>query len=128
MKKAILLMLMVGWLLAGCSPAATATGMLEGNVSIGPLQPVERPGEKPPVPCEVYEARKIMVYDKSGKKLLEQVDIDCQGHYRVDLKPAIYTVDINRLGIDHSFEVPVQIEIKSGESIKLDIDIDTGIR
>ena len=129
MKRAILLSIVIlGLFLAGCATAAAETGTLEGNVTIGPLQPVERPGVKPPVPCEVYEARKIMVYDKSGKKLLEQVDIDCQGHYQVDLKPAIYTVDINRLGIDRSSEVPVQVEIKSGETITLDIDIDTGIR
>jgi len=129
MKRFILLtVVIIGLLLAGCSSATAETGMLEGNVTIGPLQPVEKPGEKPPVPCEVYEARKIMVYDKSGKKLVQQVDIDCKGHYQVDLKPSIYTVDINRIGIDRSSEVPRQVEIKSGETVTLDIDIDTGIR
>lgn len=115
-------------LLAGCSTATVETGTLEGNVTIGPLQPVEKPGEKPPVPCEVYEARKVMVYDRSGKNLVRQVDIDCNGHYQVDLKPATYTIDINRIGIDYSGEVPTQIDIRSGDVVTLDIDIDTGIR
>ncbi|MGI2335881.1 MAG: META domain-containing protein [Dehalogenimonas sp.] len=44
-------------------------GILRGSVTIGPITPVESPGEKPTVPPEVYEARKIMVYNESGDKL-----------------------------------------------------------
>jgi len=57
---------------------------------------------------------------------LVAVDIDCNRHYEVKLSPGSYTVDINRAGIDHSREVPKKIEIKSGETVTLDIDIDTG--
>lgn len=103
-------------------------GILEGRVTIGPLTPVEKPGEQPPVPCEIYEARKIMVYDKSGNNLVAQIDIGCDGRYSTELKPGIYVVDINRIGIDSSSDVPRTVEIKSGEVVKLDIDIDTGIR
>lgn len=130
MKKAIVLLTIItaGLLLAGCATGPQEMGQLEGQVTIGPIWPVERPSEKREIPCEVYEARKIMVYDRSGNRLIEQVDIDCKGHYQVYLKPATYTVDINRLGIDHSSEVPTQIEIRSGETVRLNIDIDTGIR
>ena len=69
-----------------------------------------------------------MVYDKNHKKLVKQVDIDCNGHYQVELKPDFYVIDINHIGIDHSSEVPTKVEIKSDEIIQLDIDIDTGIR
>ena len=108
-------------------------GILAGTVKIGPIWPVERPGEKPPVPPEVFEARKIMIYDKNGNKLIEtiniiQIDHSQEGHYSVQLKPDIYVVDINRGGIDHSPEVPTKIEIRSGQTFKLDIEIDTGIR
>ena len=97
-------------------------------VTIGPLVSVELPGVKYDIPCEVYEARKVMVYDKNHKKLVKQVDIDCNGHYQVELEPDFYVIDINRIGIDHSSEVPTKVEIRSGETIQLDIDIDTGIR
>jgi hypothetical protein len=103
-------------------------GTLEGDVTIGPLTPVQTIGTQPPVPCSVYEARKIIIYDAGGSNLVRQVDIDCKGHYSVELEPGAYTVDINRAGIDHSAEVPKQIVIKPGETVKLDIDIDTGIR
>ena len=69
-----------------------------------------------------------MVYDKSGNKLVEQVDIDCNGRYVVRLNPGTYTVDINRIGIDFSKDVPQQVVIQSGITFRLDIDIDTGIR
>jgi hypothetical protein len=130
MKKTIVLLAIItaGLLLAGCATEPQEVGWLEGQVTIGPIWPVERPGEKREIPCEVYEARKIMVYDRGGNRLIEQVDIDCNGYFQVDLEPATYTVDINHLGIDHSSEVPTQIEIRSGETVRLDIDIDTGIR
>jgi heat shock protein HslJ len=104
------------------------TGTLRGNVTIGPITPVERPGENPTVPPEVYEARKIMVYDKNRDKLIAQVDIDSNGYYEVGLKAGIYTVDINQIGMDRSSDVPKQIKIGAGKTIELNIDIDTGIR
>jgi len=103
-------------------------GTLRGNVTIGPITPVERPGEKPTVPPEAYEARKIMVYDKNMDKLIAQVDINSNGYYEVGLKAGIYTVDINHIGMDRSSDVPKEIEIGAGKTIELNIDIDTGIR
>ena len=128
MKPALFIILIVltSSLLA-CAGSAEP-GTLHGKVAIGPLQPVVTPREPAEVPCEVYEARKIMVYDKSGEKLVEQVDIDCDGRYSVKLAPGTYTVDINRICIDSSAEVPARVEIQSGITTRLDVDIDTGIR
>jgi hypothetical protein len=117
-----------GWPTPTPSPNHQDTGILEGNVTIGPICPVERPGIPCPVPCEAYQARKILIYDKSGTKLLQQVNIDCAGHYRVELKAGEYTVDVNHVGIGHVTNVPKKIEIKAGKTIELNIDIDTGIR
>jgi hypothetical protein len=103
-------------------------GVLEGQVTIGPLQPVQKPGETPTVPPEVYAARKIMVYNQSHTMLVKQVDLSDTGYYQVELQPGIYVVDINHIGMDRSPDVPKQIEIKSGQTVRLDIDIDTGIR
>jgi phage shock protein PspC (stress-responsive transcriptional regulator) len=118
----------VSLLILGCSNVTLEPGVLAGKVTIGPLVPVERPSVKYDIPCEVYEARKVMVYDKNHKSLVKQVDIDCNGRYQVELEPGFYVIDINRIGIDHSSEVPTKVEIKSRKTIQLDIDIDTGIR
>lgn len=117
-----------GWPKPTPSPNHQDTGILEGKVTIGPICPVERPGIPCPVPCEAYQARKILIYDKSGAKLLQQVNIDCTGHYRVELNAGEYTVDVNHVGIGHVTNVPKKIEIKAGHTITLNIDIDTGIR
>jgi hypothetical protein len=103
-------------------------GILEGEVNIGPLTPVEKPGETPTIPPEVYALRKIMVYDESRTTLIKQVDIGNDGYYRIELKPGTYTIEINHVGIDRSADVPRQIEIEAGKTVSLDIDIDTGIR
>ena len=124
----LLAVVIIGLLLGGCAGGTAETGTLEGTVTIGPIWPVERPGDNPPIPPEVYDARKVMVYDKNGRKLVEQVDLGQDGYYSVALESGVYTVDINHLGIDHSRDVPEKIEIRPGETVKLDIDIDTGIR
>lgn len=112
----------------GCSSGSTGTGILEGNVTIGPICPVEQPGHPCPVPCEMYQARKVQIYDSNGTKLIAEADIDCNGHYSIELKSGTYTVDINPNGFAHVSGVPQKIELKSGQTIELNIDIDTGIR
>ena len=74
-----------------------------------------------------------MIYDKSGEELIYTVDIECNAdeqyaRYRVELKPGVYMVDINHIGIDYSSDVPKIIEVISGVTTRLDINIDTGIR
>jgi hypothetical protein len=112
----------------GCSCDTAGSGMLEGNVTIGPICPVEQPGNPCPVPCEVYQARKVLIYDSSGTKLIAEAAIDCNGFYSVELKSGIYIVDINRNGFGHVSGVPQELELKLGQTIELNIDIDTGIR
>ncbi|MCK5576679.1 MAG: hypothetical protein KAI14_00025 [Dehalococcoidales bacterium] len=134
MKRHLLLLAItaLALLVIGCANTAD-NGLLQGNVLIGPVSPVEQPGQDTTLRCDVYDARKIMIYDKNGENLIKQVDIDCNveedyARYRVELNPGTYTVDINRIGVDFSDDVPRQVEIKSGTTFKLDIDIDTGIR
>ena len=130
MKRSLVLLaaIIIGLLLAGCSTGTTEPGLLQGSVTIGPIWPVEKEGEEREIPCEVYQARKIMIYDENGRNLLRQVGIDCDGRYRVELAPAVYTVDINRIGVDSSSGLPERVEIMAGTTSRLDIDIDTGIR
>jgi hypothetical protein len=128
----LLILIVFGLLLSGCSGTGEV-GLLHGKVNIGPISPVEQPGQNTALRCDVYDIRKIMIYDKNGEKLIMQVDIDCNAEenyalYRVELAPGVYTVDINRIGIDYSDEVPKQVMISSGITTRLDIDIDTGIR
>ena len=134
MKRTILILTVIflGLFITSCS-GTPEKGLLQGNVLIGPITPVEQPGQEITLRCDVYAIRKIMIYDKSGEKLIQQVDIDCDEEeqitrYRVELEPGTYIVDVNHIGIDYSDDVPKQVEIKPGVTFKLDIEIDTGIR
>lgn len=130
---ALTILILTGTLLAGCQPSAAETALLQGAVTIGPINPVEIPGQPVIVSPEVFAARKIIIYDGSGKKFLREVSITqigqtAAGYYTVQLAPGSYTIDINRLGIDNAFGLPKKITIAADETVTLDIDIDTGIR
>jgi len=102
---------------------------LQGAVTIGPLVPVVGPGVVEPTPGpQVFAERKIVLFDAKGKRELQQVDIQDDGTYLVELLVGTYVVDINRLGIDHGSGLPATVEIRQNQITILDIDIDTGIR
>ena len=110
-----------------CIQAGSGTGTLAGNVSIGPLCPVE--------PCTVshdrlvaaYEARPITI-SSTGGTVVSTVIADPETGYLVVLKPGTYIVDIPHQGAGGSRDLPRTVTIRSGETVRLDISIDTGIR
>jgi hypothetical protein len=134
-KKALLfivavifaLVVLVVMLVPGLYPTG-GTGILEGNVTIGPLCPVEPCHVPPDVLAQAYEARKIIVtlLDRPGGSIT--VPIGPTGHYEVTLPAGTYRVDINHAGIDRSLQVPATAVVHAGERVYLDISIDTGIR
>ena len=113
----------------GGLPAGTGstTGTLTGKVSIGPLCPVE--------PCTVphdrrvavYAARPITISTPSGT-VVTTVTADPESGFTVALKPGTYVVAIPKQGIGGSPDLPATVTIRSGEMVRLDISIDTGIR
>lgn len=106
-----------------------AMGVLAGQVTIGPLTPVEIQGWPTPTPPpEIYAGRKILIFAEDGQTEISQVSIEPDGTYRVELPAGTYVVDINRLGIDRAAGLPQTVQIDSGGVTRLDVDIDTGIR
>jgi hypothetical protein len=113
--------------MSGCIQSGSGTGTLTGNVSIGPLCPVE--------PCTIphdrlvaaYEARPITI-STTGGTVVSTVIADPDTGYVVALKPGTYVVDIPRQGVGGSRELPKTVTIRSGDTVRLDISIDTGIR
>jgi hypothetical protein len=130
----LILFVLAGVILtASCSQQSAETGLLQGGVTIGPITPVEIPGQNPPVPPEVFSSRKVLVYDASGKNLVKEVTIHqigqtANGYYSVQLAAGTYTVDIVHTGVGGSSDVPKQITMAAGKTLTLDINIDTGIR
>ena len=117
---------------SGSAPAPTSPpslGVLEGRVTIGPLVPVEREGvPTPTVPPETYTSRSLNIYEADGATLVTNVPFKGDGTYRVELAPGTYVVKLARSGLDRASSLPQTIAIRAGETVQLDIDIDTGIR
>ena len=119
---------------AGCAPVDYNTdiyGYLEGHVTIGPICPVEREGVPCPVPPEAYAARDIRTWQE--QKLVATAKLSDTGYYWLALRPGRYWVDIigtctSAFSCERITGVPKEIEIERGKTIRLDIDIDTGIR
>ncbi len=119
-------------ILAGCMTNLDSVhpqiGMVYGEVTIGPLCPVE--------PCQIseeqiedaYAARKIIIYEEDSTTIAQTLSIGDDHYYKAYLLPGKYVVDIDHSGMDHSSDVPKAIKIEANEMMRLDIDIDTGIR
>jgi hypothetical protein len=127
MKLCLLFILI--FLSAACASQPAETGVLEGHVSVGPLDPVVQEGVPPSTPSpETYAERKIVIFSEDGQEEVTQVDIEANGAYRVTLPVGRYTIDINHLGVDIAKGFPQQFDIMSGQTTQLDVNIDTGIR
>jgi hypothetical protein len=131
---AMALIILAGGLVAiACCPGGPETVLLQGAVTIGPISPVERPGENPPVPPEVFSSRKLIIYDESGEKMVRevyftQIGQGNTGYYTAQIAPGTYTLDINRSGMDRADNMPLKITVSTDETVTIDINIDTGIR
>ena len=114
---------------SGCvrTGESAGTGTLAGNVSIGPLCPVEPCSIPADRLAEAYAARPITVSTPSGTTVTRFTADPVTG-YAVSLPPGTYVVDIPHQGIGGSHDLPKTVTIRSGETVRLDIAIDTGIR
>ena len=106
----------------------TGIGHLTGKLTIGPICPLERPD----LPCtpgpEVYAAHKIIIYDAHRTHVIKEIVAGADGNYQTDLTAGDYIVDVERSGIGSGTGVPQSIHISDGQTVKIDIDVDTGIR
>jgi hypothetical protein len=111
-----------------CGCVQKEEGRLEGMVTIGPLCPVEPCTLTPDQVRAACASRKVLVYAEDGRTLLRVLAIDPEAGYAAVLPAGTYVVDINRIGIDWSDDVPREVTIRPGGTVRLDIAIDTGIR
>ncbi len=106
-----------------------ASGFLKGTVTIGPLCPVEPCTISPEQLAAVYAARKVIVYTPDRTVVVKELSLDQNnGGYSAELEAGQYIVDINHIGIDRSPDVPKTVTIGPGQTVTLDIAIDTGLR
>src|SRR5260370_21884344 len=89
---------------SGSPPApGPPMGYLEGQVTIGPLQPVERVGVPPPTPSPaVCTARGLVVYQKDTGAAAARFPLGPDCHYPAALPAGGYRRGVDRRGIGFS--------------------------
>ncbi len=109
--------------------APSPLGYLEGQVTIGPLQPVQRVGVPPPTPSPAAcTARGLVVYQADTGAEVARFALGPDCGYSAALSPGNYRVELKRSGIDRSMDLPRVVTITAGQVTRLDVSIDTGIR
>ena len=105
-------------------------GYLEGQVTIGPLTPVERADIPAPTPSpQLCKAVGLLILLADGTTEAKRLTLDADCSYRVALDAGTYIVRLNQSGgVQFSKDLPKTVEIQSGRTTQLDFYLDTGIR
>jgi hypothetical protein len=106
--------------------SSLGVGTIEGRVTIGPWTPVEPVGGSH-TPPEVYASRHIILEGT----LMTRVDIPINGtgFFTAKIRAGTYSLTMsNCTFMGCSRVLPMTVTVKQGETINLQISIDTGIR
>lgn len=115
----------------GCEETNSGeNGTIKGNISIGPICPVEK---DPPDPgclptAATYKAWPVYIRSLNGsEKTLISPSVD--GSFLMKLAPGRYrlTLEKQQNGIGSS-NLPMDVVVNRGQETNISIDIDTGIR
>jgi len=110
---------------ARCGTAPQPTSGVEGNVTIGPMCPVERP--ESPCPDQPYAAKLLIKNADSGRVATTHSGED--GRFRIALKPGNYTlVPQSPDGAQLPYGSPQDFEVHDGAYTHVDVHYDSGIR
>ena len=104
-------------------------GFLEGHLKIISLKEVELAGgNQPKFVAENYAEYPLIVLNKDGQKEVARVTPDREGNYRVSLPPGDYVLDVEGRRPGGVRAKPQPFTVLSGQTVRVDMDIDTGIR
>jgi hypothetical protein len=120
-------------LTANGSMTAGPVGFLEGHLRIISPKEVElADASSSKGTTENYAEYPLVVMTADGKKEAARVTADGNGNYRVALPPGDYILDVPRTPrgrpLGHLRAKPQPFTVVSNQTVRVDMDIDTGIR
>jgi len=108
---------------------AAEPGYLEGQLKIGSRKEVELAEAGPSKHTEEnYQDYPLVILSKAGQKEVARVTPDQEGNYRVSLPPGDYILDIQGRGSSRLRAKPQPFTVVSGQTVRVDMDLATGIR
>ena len=125
-------------LIAGCglialfsgifSSDAEPSGFLEGHLKIVSLKEVDLADGNTPTKfaADNYTQYPLIIRSRDGQKEVTRIIADKDGNYRLTLPPGEYMLDVQRPS--HLRAKPQPFAVVSNQTVRVDMDIDTGIR
>jgi len=108
---------------------AAKPGLLEGHLKIISLKEVELAGGNPPkFTAENYAEYPLIVLSKDRQKEVARITPDRDGNYRVSLPPGDYVLDVQGRRPGGVRAKPQPFTVVSNQTVRVDMDIDTGVR
>jgi hypothetical protein len=117
--------------LAGISSIrAAAPGFLEGHLKIVSVKEVELADGKPPTKAmsENYSEYPLIIRSRDGEKEIARITADGNGNYRLSLPPGDYILDVKGRRPGGIRAKPKSFTVVSNQTVRVDMNIDTGIR
>jgi hypothetical protein len=102
-----------------------AAGFITGQVNIGPVRPVATPEKTTGI--NMYKDRRLVIYN-SEMQVVKKLAIADDGSFAGSLPAGEYKLQITLRKLERVSGLPEMIRIDPGDTRKLVIDIDTGIR
>ena len=107
-----------------------AAGVLEGHLSILSLKEVELADAETTktTPPPDYAEYPLVVLSRDRKQAVARLTVDANGNYHAELPPGDYVLDVQDRAHKHLRARPQLFTIASGRTVRVDMNIDTGIR
>jgi hypothetical protein len=125
-------------LIAGCSfliltgaasSNALPPGVMEGHLKIFSPKEAELAEASPSKgTAENYAKYPLIILDKAGQKEIARVTADSDGNYRVALPAGDYILDVQGRAPKRVRAKPQPFTVVSNQTIRVDMDVDTGVR
>ena len=104
-------------------------GFVEGHLKIISGKEVElADGNVAATAAENYAQYPLIIVSQSGKKEIARITADRNGKYRTALPPGDYVLDVQGRARSHLRVKPKRFTIVSNQTVRVDMDIDTGVR
>jgi Carboxypeptidase regulatory-like domain len=104
-------------------------GVLEGHLKIISGKEVElADGNVPAITAQNYAQYPLIILNQGGKKEIARVTADGNGNYRTSLPPGDYVLDVQRRARGHVRARPQRFTVVSNQTVRVDMNIDTGVR
>jgi hypothetical protein len=122
------------WIIAVCifsGVAVTATeppGFVQGHLKIISPTEVELADGNTPAIQAGKDAQYPLIILSRDQKQIARVTADANGNYRVALPPGDYVLDVQDRGRRHFRAKPQSFTVVSNQTVRVDMNIDTGVR